>query len=146
MTSGFILKKRRKNTRGRFHHKISKQNIKLIIAPLLSRVWGQYGYQKKRNSSGKSIFLVWYAVFQSKLNKLRKTAEKWLFFNVFDQFWVFFEVYSILTEKQRTKPKILTSLKNFTSFGTHIVPKLSITVEQLLVLCFVLRFCDESAL
>ena len=131
MTSGFILKKREKNARGRFHHKISKQNIKLIISPLLSRVWGQYGYQKKRNSSGKSIFWVWCAVFQPKLNKLRKTAEKWLFFNVFGQFWVFFEVYSILTEKQRTKPKQLTSLKNFASFGTHIAPKLSIIVEQL---------------
>ena len=79
MTSGFILKKRRKNTRGRFQYIISKQNIKLIIATLLSRVGGQYGYQKKRNSSRKSIFLVWCAVFQPKLNKLQKTAEKWLF-------------------------------------------------------------------
>ena len=59
---------KRKNTRGRFHHKISKQNIKLIIHPLLSRVLGQYGYQKKRNSSGKSIFWVWCAIFQPKLN------------------------------------------------------------------------------
>ena len=59
------------------------------------------------------------AVFQPKLNKLWKTAEKWLFCNVFGQFWVFFEVYSILTEKQRTKPNKLTSLKNFASFGTY---------------------------
>ena len=130
MTSGFILKKRRKNTRGRFHHKISKQNIKLIIAPLLSRVWGQYGYQKKRNSSGNSIFLVWCTVFQPKLNKLWKTAEKWLYFDIFGQFWAFFEVYSILTEKQRTKPKKLTSLKNFASFGTHVAPKLAIIVDE----------------
>ena len=92
MTSGFILKKRRKNIRGRFHHKISKQNINLIIAPLSSQVWGQYGYQKKRNSSGKSIFLVWCAVFQSTLNKLRKTTEKWLFFNVFGKIWVFLKI------------------------------------------------------
>ena len=124
------FEKKRNNTRGRFHHKISKQNIKVIIAPLLSRVWGQYGYQKKWNSSGKSIFLVWCAVFQPKLNKLRKTAEKWLFFNVFGQFWVFVEVYSILTEKQRTKPKKLTSLKNFTSFGTHVAPKHVIIVDE----------------
>ena len=54
MTSGFILKKRVKNTRGRFHCIISKQNIKLIISPLLSQVRGQYGYQKKQNYSEKS--------------------------------------------------------------------------------------------
>ena len=130
MTSGFILKKRRKNTRGRFHHKISKQNIKLTIAPLLSRVWGQYGYQKKQNSSGNSIGLVWCTVFQPKLNKLWKTAEKWLFFNSFDQFWVFFDVYSILTAKQRIKPNKLTSLKNFASFGTYVAPKLVTIVDE----------------
>ena len=83
MTSGFILKKKKKNNRGRFCHKMSKQNIKLKIAPLLSRVLGQHWYQMKQNSSENSIFLVWCAVFQPKLNKLRKTTEKWLFFNVF---------------------------------------------------------------
>ena len=99
---------------------------------LLSRpCWGQAGCQKKRKPSRNSNFWVWAAVFQSKLNKLRKTTEKWLFFNVFGQFREFFEVYSILTEKQRTKPKKLTSLKNFASFGTHIAPKLAIIVEQL---------------
>ena len=49
--------------------------------------------------------------------------KKLLFFR---QFWVFFEVYSILTKKQRTEPKKLTSLKNFASFGTHVAPKLAI--------------------
>ena len=146
MTSGFILKKRRKNTRGRFHHKISKQNIKLTIAPLLSRVWGQYGYQKKRNSSGNSIFLVWCAVFQPKLNKLRKTAEKWLFFNVFGQFWVFFEVCSILAEKQRPKPKNSSSLKFFASFDTLLVPRGAKVVEKSQFIHFVLKFDDCGAL
>ena len=123
MTSGFILKKRRKNTRGRFHHKISKQNIKLIIAPLLSRVWGQYGYQKKRNSSGKSIFLVWCAVFQPKLNKLRKTAEKWLFFNDFGQFWVFFENYSILGWKTAYQTKKIEFPEEFCFFWFPCCPQ-----------------------
>ena len=40
----------------------------------------------------------------------------------------------------------MTSLKNFASFGTHIAPKLAIIVEQLSVICFVLKFCDESTL
>ena len=41
-----------------------------------------------------------------------------------------FEVYSILTEKQRTKSKKLTSLMNFASFGTHVAPKLVIIVDE----------------
>merc|ERR1711978_672021 len=56
-----------------FRH--TRRNEKYFIHPLLSRVWRQHGYQKKRNSSGKSIFLVWCAVFQSKLNKLQKTLK-----------------------------------------------------------------------
>ena len=58
-------------------------------------------------------------------SKLAKIVEKTA---IFQQF---FEVYSILTEKQRTKLKKLTSLKNFASFGTHIAPKLTIIVAQL---------------
>ena len=61
-------------------------------------------------------------------------------------FWRFFEVSSVLTEKQRTKLRKLILLKNFASFGTHVAPKLAIIVEQLSVICFVLKFCDESAL
>ena len=53
----------------------TRRNEKYFIHPLLSRVWGQNGYQKKRNSSGKSISLVWCAVFQSKLSKLQKTLK-----------------------------------------------------------------------
>ena len=72
-----------------------------------------------------------------------KNAQNWPNTAIFQ--W-FFEVYSILAEKQRTKPKKLNFLKNFASLGTHIAPKLAIIVEKLWVLCFVLRFCDESAL
>ena len=42
----------------------------------------------------------------------------------------FFEVCSILAEKQRTKPKKLCFLKNFASFGTRIAPKLAIIVDE----------------
>ena len=131
MKSGFILKKREKNTRGHFHQEISKQNIKLIISTLLLRVWGQYGYQKKRNSSGKSILLVWCAVFQSKFSKLQKTLKIGQKCRNTASFQPFFEVCSILAKKQCTKLKKLTSLKNFASFGTHLAPKLVIIVEKL---------------
>ena len=118
----------------------------ISFSPLLSRVRGHYGYQKKRNSSGKSIFLVWCAIFHSKLRKLQKTLKigqnRWKT-AIFQ--W-FFEVCSILTEKQRTKPKILSFLKNFASFGTSVAPKLAIIVELFQVLCFVSKFCEESAL
>ena len=117
---------------------MSKQNIKLKIAPLLSRVLGQQRYQMKRNSSGNSIFLVWWAVFQPKLNKLRKTTEKWLFFNVLGQFWGFFEVCSILTEKQRTKAKNSNSVINFASLDMYVAPKLAIIVEWMKYFPFLL--------
>ena len=142
-TPGTILKKSWKIPRGRCHHKISKQNIKLTISPLLSWVWGQYGYQKKRNSSGKSIFLVWSAVFQSKLSKLQKTlriGQKHWKTAIFQRF---FEVCSILAEKQRPKPKNSGSLKIYASFDTLLDPRGAI-VKQFLH--FVLKFDNSGAL
>lgn len=43
---------------------------------------------------------------------------------------MFFEVHSISTEKLHTKPKKLTSLRNFASFDTHVTPKLAIIVNE----------------
>ena len=76
-----------------------------------------------------SILLVWNAVFQPKLKKLQKNIKKGLFFNVFGQFKVVFEVYSILTEKQRTKAKNSNSVINFASLDMYVAPKLAIIVE-----------------
>ena len=101
----------------------------ISFTPLLSRVWGQHTYQKKQNLLQNLNSLVWCAVFQSKLSKLQKTlkiSQKRWKTAIFQ--W-FFEVCSILAEKQRTKPKILSFLKNFASFGTNVVPKLAIIVE-----------------
>ena len=52
----------------------------------------------------------------------------------------FFEVYSILAEKQRLKPKNLNSLKFSASFDTHLDPRGAILVEILQFLHFVLKF------
>ena len=88
----------------------------------------------------------WERILSQKLSKLQKTLKigqkRWKT-AIFQRF---FEVYSILAEKQRTKPKKLRSLKNFASLSTHIAPKFVIIVEQLQVLLFVSRVCDESAL
>ena len=51
------------------HRGICLQNH---FAPLVSRLWGQTGCQKKQKTSRNSNFLVWCAVFQSKLKNLQK--------------------------------------------------------------------------
>ena len=55
----------------------------------------------------------------------------------------FFEVYSILAEKQRLKPKNSNSLKFSASFDTHLDPRGAVLVEILQFLHFVLKF-DNS--
>ena len=51
------------------HRGICPQNH---FAPLVSRLWGQTGCQKKQKTSRNSNFLVWCATFQSKLKNLQK--------------------------------------------------------------------------
>jgi len=76
----------------------TRRNEKYFIHLLLSGVWGQHGYQKKQNSSGKSIYLVWCTVSQSKLSKLQKTLKisqkrwktaifQWFFWSLFNFGW-----------------------------------------------------------
>ena len=70
----------------------NRRNETYFIHPLLLRVWGQHGYQKKQIYSGMSIFLVWCALFLSKLNKLQncpKTLKKQTFFSSFSKFILF---------------------------------------------------------
>ena len=80
----------------RWHHccQFSKQNVQMGISPLVSRLCGQTGCQKKRKTSRNSNFLVWCATFQSKLHKFQKTAQKMAFFSCFwfnfGRFWRFF--------------------------------------------------------
>ena len=101
-----------------------------MISPLLSRPLGQAVCQKKRKPSRNLNFWVWVAVFQPKLNKLRKTTQKWCFSYVFRSILDVFEDYSILTEKQWLKPKNSSSLKFSASFDTHLDPRGAILVER----------------
>ena len=98
------------NCRGRHCCQISKQNVKTVITPLVSSSWGQGGCQKKQKTSRNSNCLVSAAVFQPKLNKLRKTTKKWCFSYVFWSILDVFEDCMILTEKQRLKRKNSSSL------------------------------------
>ena len=105
---------------------ISLQNH---FAPLVSPLLGQTGCQKKRKTSRNSNFLVWCAVFQSKLKnlqkrpKLNKKHEKNAILG-----WVF-KICASLTEKKCTKPKILSFLKFSASFDTQFAPKGTRLVE-----------------
>ena len=74
-----------------------------------------------------------------KTSKNHKTHEKTVIF------WHFFDVSSILGEKQRTKPKNLTLLMFFASFDTHHTPRSAKIVEKLLFIHLFLRFCDSGA-
>ena len=121
------------NYRGRCCCEISKQSVKLDISPLVSRVGGQVGCLKKQNSSRILIFYVSAAVFHLKLKNLG-----WFFG------W-FFEVCSILTEKQRLKPRKSNSLMNFASLDTQLDHQLARLVEIYPVLHFVLKFSNSSA-
>ena len=50
------FEKNKKNSRGRHSCQISKQNVKTVISPLVSRPWGQGGCQKKQKTSRNSNF------------------------------------------------------------------------------------------
>ena len=58
----------------------------------------------------------------------------------------FFEVCSILTERQWLKPRKLNSLINFASLDTQLDPQVARLVEIYPVLHFVLKFNNSSAL
>ena len=137
------MKKTKKILDGTTVVKFSKQNVQMGISPLVSRLCGQTGCQKKRKTSRNSNFLVWCATFQSKLHKFRKTAQKWRFFHLFGSILDVFEDFSVLTEKQRTKPKNLSSLKFSASFDTQFAPKGARLVEIFLFEHFVLKIRQQ---
>jgi len=89
---------------------------RISFQPLSIHTQGCHGCQKKQNCKGFTKSLVWCTVFHSKLRKVKKTSKrhkKWLFFKTFFDFSPFW------LKKQHTKPKILESPCNSTSFDTH---------------------------
>ena len=108
------------------HRGICLQNH---FIPLVSPHLGQTGCQKMRKTSRNSNFLVWCAVFQSKVKNLQKRPklnEKHEKNAILGRF---FEICAILTEKQSTKPKNLSSLKFSTSSDTLFAPNGARLVE-----------------
>ena len=63
---------------------------KISFTPLLSLVWGQHGYQTKRNSSGNSIFFSLVHCFSAKIEQTSKNHWKMA---VFQCFWPILSVF-----------------------------------------------------
>ena len=104
---------------------------KSIIIPFLKpqtskgglRLYFEENRKKCRGHHCCKHFLIWSPVFQSKLHKFWKTAQKWHFFHVFGSILDVFEHFLLLTEKQHTKPKSSSSLKFSASSDTQFAPK-----------------------
>ena len=84
-----LLWKSWKKYRGLCCSQISKQSVKPDISPLVSRLGGQVGHQKKQNSSRNWLLIVLCATFQPKLSKLSKTTQNGHFLALF---WTFLKI------------------------------------------------------
>ena len=85
-----------KSCRGRHRSEISKTNTKILIYSIWIRPQGSLGCQKMRHGSLNTPFEVWCANIAPKLKNIWNTLRKQGFFDIFFQFWRFFEVYAFL--------------------------------------------------
>jgi hypothetical protein len=78
-----------------------KKLIKVVIAPLLSQLQGWPGWQKN-GTMLRYLHLVFFcAKIEPKMEKIRKTVRKQVFFDDFLSILTVFEVYSILAQFYR---------------------------------------------
>ena len=92
---------------------MSKLKIKTKIAPILSRVWGQYGYQTKGKFFRKLIFWFSALFFSQNWTNHKKTLKN----GCFSTFLAYFEC--LLNFEQCTKPKNSNSVINFASIDSQ---------------------------
>ena len=85
-----------KSCRGRHHSEILKTNTKTLIHSIWIRPQGSLGCQKMRQGPLNTPFEVWRANIASKLKNIQNTLRKQGFFDIFFQFWQFFEVCAFL--------------------------------------------------
>ena len=104
--------------------------------------WGSSWASKEVKFIKEFNFLGFSRCFSTRIEKPSKTSK--IQPNCVILRW-FFEVCSILTEKQRLKPKKLNSLTNFASLDTQLDLQNARLVEIYLVLHFVLKFNNKSA-
>ena len=104
--------------------------------------WGSSWVSKEAKFIKEFDFLGFSRCFSARIEKSSKMSK--IEPNCVILGW-FFEVYSILTEKQRLKPRKSNSLMNFASLDTQLDPQLARLVEIYPVLHFVLKFNNSSA-
>ena len=119
-----------------FKTKCKNSNISTSIAPLGSR-W----VSKEAKNFKELEFLGLGRCFSVRIEESSKTSKIQRKTAILG--W-FFEVCSILAEKQRPKPKNSSFLKVFASFDTLLDPRGTKVVEKSQFIHFVLKF-DDSA-
>ena len=95
----------------------------IYFSPLVSWIGGQEGWAKFFKEFN---FLGFSRCFSAKIEQSSKTSKIELNNDILG--W-FFEVSSILAEKQRLKPRKLNSLKNFAALDTLLDPQLARIVK-----------------
>ena len=105
--------------------------------------WGSSWVSKEAKFIKEFDFLGFSRCFSARIEKSSKTSK--IQPNCVILWW-FFEVCSILTEKQRLKPRKSKYLENFASLDTQFDPQVARLVEIYPVLHFVLKFNNSSAL
>ena len=88
--------------------------------------WGSSWVSEKAKFIKEFVFLGFSHCFSARIEKSSKTFK--ILLNCVILKW-FFEVFSILTEKQQLKPRKSNSLMNFASLDTQLDPQLARLVE-----------------
>ena len=91
---------------------------------------GKQGVKRSVKLQGTQIFWFGALLFSQNCTNFKKPPKKWRFFHVFGSILDVFEDFSVLTEKQRTKPKNSSSLKFSASSDTQFDPKGMRLVER----------------
>ena len=85
-----------KSCRGRHHSEILKTNTKTLIYSIWIRPQGSLGCQNVRQGPLNPPFEVWCPNIAPKLKNFQNTLRKQGFFDLFFQFWRFFDVCAFL--------------------------------------------------
>ena len=104
--------------------------------------WGSSWASKEANFNKEFDFLGFSSCFSARIEQSSKTSKIQPRCVILG---CFFEVCSILSEKQRLKPWKSKSLMNFASLDTQLDPQVTRLVEIYSILHFVLKFNSSSA-
>ena len=110
------------------------------FSTIFSLLWVWWVSKEAKNLNKVELFGLVHC-FSPKIEETSKKCQKMTVFS-----WVlwFFEVFSILAEKQHTKPIDSSSLMFFASFDTCDTPRSTKIVEKLLFIHLFLRIRDSG--